>query len=92
METTVTELINKLSTTPKPGNKHNLPAYLSLWEIMLNQNWGPDFHVLAYSEDFIKYLIQALINDNRIFIADQETGEIIFQMDPETGSTTIDEI
>lgn len=99
MAITITELINKLSTTPHPGNRHNLPVHLTLWEIMLNQNGAEayganemDFLLWPDREDFIKDLIQTLIDRNHIIISSPETGEIIFQMDPETGFATINEI
>lgn len=82
--------IPTLTHTPNPNNPHNLPPYLSLWEIMLNQRFTPEYleeekKKAGDLEELILDLLQTLYNHNALCITSETTGEILYHYDTTTG-------
>lgn len=87
---TIFQSIPTLSHTPTPNNPHNLPPYLTLWEIMLNQHFTPEYiseeeKKAGDMEELILGLLQTLQNTNRLFICSPLTGEILYYHNTTTG-------
>lgn len=82
--------IPTLTHTPNPQNPHNIPAHLSLWEIMLNQRFNPEYleeekKKAGDMEELILDLLQTLYNSNSLFITSETTGEILYWYNTTTG-------
>lgn len=82
--------IPTLTHTPNPNNPHNFPPYLSLWEIMLNQRFTPEYveekkKEAGDMEELILDLLQTLYNNNGLYICDPLTGEILYHYNITTG-------
>lgn len=81
--------IPTLTHTTTPNNPHNFPPYLSLWEIMLNQRFTPEYleeeKKAGDMEELILDLLQTLYNSNSLYICDPLTGEILYHYNTTTG-------
>ena len=86
---TIFTKIPTLTQTPTPNNPHNFPPFLSLWEIMLNQRFTPEYleeerKKTGDLEKLILDLLQTLYNNNQLYICDPLTGEILYQYNTTT--------
>lgn len=89
--------IPTLTHTFTPNNPHNIPPYLSLWELILNTHFTPEQireeekEWRGDMEDLFNYLLLNLYNNNRLFACNPLTGEIIYHYNNTTGEEYIAE-
>lgn len=81
MELTINYLKDTLNKTPSSDNLYHLPAEYTYLDILLQQqcgnvnDWYDAFD--GDMEEAVKYLLQRLIDEGRVFIMNPWTGEII---------------
>ena len=81
MEITTNYLKTTLSKTPAPNNQYNLPSEYTYLDILLQQKWGnADDWCKVFDgdmEEAVKYLLQKTIDEDRVYLINPLTGEII---------------
>ena len=93
MEITTSYLKTTLSKTSTPNNQYNLPSEYTYLDILLQQKWGnADDWCKVFDGDMeddvshetlkaiceaVKYLLQKTIDEDRVYLINPLTGEII---------------
>lgn len=71
-------------------SSYNIPTGdLTIWEIIFNQQLtqeyleGNKWLIQEDTEEFVLQTLNYLLNNNQLFLADEMTGEILYQITPD---------
>lgn len=85
----ILQTIPNLTKTINKNNEYHFPENLSLWEIILNQRFSPEYleerRRNEEIENLIADLLHSLHSSNSLFITDPETGEILYYYNTQNG-------